>query len=225
MKENNSQEQDQKISIADCMKIVIPAVLALAGVVITAATNWNIEKSKEAHEERMWQLENDVKQSFFNVTTIVKRAEIEYLRYELTSDSVAGGYHVIPYPYLTYEAQEKNNYIPVIGQFTQKEYVADEQGCCQMFRENVTEELLEVLAGISPFPMETGCLAAIEYVAEEQTVREIYVIRDGELTKAEQELAAEVMEAWEKTEANGESSWIDMAFWPCIDEESLQEIF
>lgn len=81
-----------------------------------------------------------------------------------------------------------------------------------MFRENVTEELLEVLAGISPFPMETGCLVAIEYVAEEQTVREIYVIRDGELTKAEQELAAEVLEAWEKTEANGESSWIDMAF-------------
>lgn len=91
MKENNSQEQDQKTSIVDCMKIVIPAVLALTGVVITVATNWNIQKSKEEHDKKMWQLQNDVKQSFFNVTTIVKRAEIEYLRYELTSDSVPGG--------------------------------------------------------------------------------------------------------------------------------------
>lgn len=88
-------------------------------------------------------MENAYGQHFYNDSSIVKKSGIEYIQYKITSDPVAAGYHVIVYPYLVYEKEGKKIYIPLIRQFTQEEYAADENGCCILLRENTSEELLE----------------------------------------------------------------------------------
>lgn len=223
MKEKVPENQDNSAprSAKGWIALCIPCAFVFAGVIVTGIFNYKIEKSKEIHDIEMKEFEKAYEQHFYNNSNIVEKTGIEYIQYEIKADPAVAGYHVIPCPYLVYEIGGIEHYIPLIGQFTQEEYVARENGCCDLFRENTSKELQEIVESIVGDSVEIKCLIAIQYVKEDQEKREIYDVRDGQLTKTAQEVAIEVLKLWE----NEDSKKIDMWGWPRIDWVEVNKVF
>lgn len=204
------------------IKVVIPALIALLGVIYRGMIDIKIEKMKEEYDKESRESESMINQKFNNKCEIIEKSGIEYMQYTISSSPVVAGYHVIAYPYLVYEKENKKKvYIPITGQFTQVEYVAEETGRCILLREDLSEELQTMITFKWGFSVEIKCLIAFQYVEDEQEKREFYDIRDGELTKSEQEVAVEVVQAWR----DENFVKIDVRSWPHIDQNNLEKVF
>lgn len=181
-----------------------------------------IELLRENHEIKMHEIENTHMQQFNCETISIEKFGIKYVDYKITTTPIVKGFHIIAYPYLVYET-EKKVYIPVTGLFTQNEYVADEKGCCTLSRENVFEDLKEMINKMYmvDFPFEIKCLVAIKYVEQDEERKEVYDIKDGQLTKSEPGNAIGVLEAWE----DEKSLKIEMTGWPDYNRKNLDAIF
>lgn len=208
-----SEEENVPKTFKGWIVIIIPCVISALGLIC-------VEMMKESHEKKMNEAGNTYMQHFYNKADIVMISGMEFLQYKITSEPIVKGFHVIAYPYVVCETEEKN-YIPVKGQFTQNEYVTDAEGCCTLFRENTSEDFIKMINNMVDFPVEMKCLVAIQYVVEDEVRKEIYDIKDGQLTKSDQEIATKVLEAWE----SGSSVKIDMMGWPDYDQKKLEEIF
>lgn len=200
---------------------VVTGLIALLGVIYRGWVDLKIERMKEVQEIWLYEMQNQYEQIFYSKSDIVEMAGIEYVQYELTSDPVVAGYHVLVYPYAICEKDDQKKCLPVTGQFTQDEYVADENGYCRLLRENTTGDFLKMAASVVDFSIEVKCLVAIQYVKDGELIPEVYDIRDGSLTLSDQNLAMEVLAAWE----DESSIKIDMWGWPCFDQKVLEGIF
>lgn len=214
-------EKNEPKSVKNRLWGIAPYVIALIGVIFTGCISWMIEKSKEEHEIDMYNMQNDYEQLFYNNICTIEIMGIEYVQYEFTSAPIVAGYHVIMYPYVVYEKEGIKVYIPIIRQFTQEEYAADENGCCRLLRENTSDNLKEFVASEMNLSVEIKCLAAIEYAEDGEIKREVYDVRDGQLVESEKDVVMGVLTAY------GDENFvkIDMWSWPCFDLQVLEKVF
>lgn len=211
---NRVKEENAPKAVKGWLVFILPIIIPTLGLIF-------IELLRQHHEIKTYEIENTYTQRFNCKTISVEKVGIEYVEYKITTDPIVKGFHIIVYPYLVCE-NEKKVYIPVTGLFTQNEYVADEKGCCTLSREDTFEELKETIKKMNmiDFPVEVRCLVAIKYVKQDEEQKEIYDIKDGQLTKSHGEIATKVLEAWESKS----SLKIDMIGWPDYDQEKLEEI-
>lgn len=200
---------------------VVTGLITLLGVIYRGRVDLMIEQMKEAQEIRMYESQNEDKQLFYSKSDIVEMAGIEYVQYEFTSDPVVAGYHLLVYPYAICEKDDQKKYLPITGQFTQDEYVADENGYCRLLRENTTGDFLKMAASVVDFSIEVKYLVAIQYVKNGELKREVYDVMDGNLILSDPNIAMKVFKAWE----DESSIKIDMWGWPCFDQKVLEGIF
>lgn len=223
------EDDQKKEKLSESKNKIIVAVLAFAGVVIAAIiagiVSVYIQKSQEHHEEKMLEKENSYEQEFTAEIEVQKRTGIEYIVYKLKTNPTVEGYHVRAFPVIEYENGTDKKYIPVIGQFTQDEYVANTNGECLLFRENTSEKLISEIKEKFKVDVKAEYLIAIQYAWEGRDKKEVYYLKDGELTVAKPEMIIEVLEAWEADEKGEPNIKIDMSKWPNIDEEELETIF
>lgn len=219
----NEKEEEKGVpkSAKGWLVFFFPYAIALISAIFGGWITWKIEKSKEEHEKDMYNMQNDYDQRFYSSTCTIEKFGIEYVQYEFTSKPAVAGYHVIVYPYVVYEKEGRKFYIPFIGQFTQNEYMADENGYCQLFKENTNDDFKKMVVSKTNLWVEIKCLAAIQYVEDGETKREVYDVRDGQLVISEQEVVIEVLTAYE----DENHVKIDMLSWPYFDYQALEEIF
>lgn len=192
-RENGNEPKTIKGWIA----LIIPCISALAGVIYRGRVDIKLQKMKDEQEKRMYELQNEQEQSFYCNSEMINKFGIEYKQYEITSEPVIEGYHVLVYPYVV-SGEEKDNkvYIPIVGEFTSDEYKADRNGNCKLLKE--VDEYFEDVENDTENSSEVKILIAIQY-AEDGTTRErkVYDIGDGQLVEAEKELVIGVLQAWE----------------------------
>lgn len=198
---------------------IITALIVLAGTVYASWTDMRIQKSSEQHDIHMRELENAYEQKFFMSEEVITRAGIEHIKYEIEADPAINGFHIIPYVYIEIEISSEKKYIPVEGQFLQKEYAAGQDGKCILYRENTKDELLDTLKELG-CEASAECMIAIEYVVDGKPEKNMYELRTGQLVVAEQEKVIAVMTAWE----NQDYVKIDMTSWPIGNERQLKEL-
>lgn len=198
---------------------IIVALIAFVGGICKCWADIVIQKSKENHEIRLQEIENAYEQKFDMSEKITTRAGIEYISYEISTDPAINGFHVIPYTYIVIEVSGEKKYIPVEAQFLQKEYVAEQDGKCILYRENTIEELMETL-GAQGCEGTAECMVAIEYVVEGKSEVNVYELRTGQLKIAEEEKVIAVVRDWE----NLNHVKIDMMSWPVGSEEQLKQL-
>ena len=198
---------------------IIAALIVLVGTIYASQTEMRIQKSIEQHDIYMRNLENAHEQKFYMSEEMITRTGIEHIRYEIEAEPAINGFHIIPYVYIEIEISGEKKYIPVEGQFLQKEYVAGQDGRCTLYRENTKEELLDKLKELG-CEAQAECMIAIEYVVESKPEKNIFELRTGQLVVAEKEKVIAVMAAWEEQDYVK----IDMTSWPVESERQLKEL-
>lgn len=200
---------------------IVTGLFALIGVIYRGQVDLKIEQLKETHEKELHESQNDYEQYIYNRSSIIQKNGIEYVQYEFETDPPMEGYHMIAYPFAICEKEDNKVYLPIIGQFNHDEYVADEDGKCSLLRENTTGEFLKMAASVVNYSIEVECLIAIQYVKDGKVKREVYDIRDGQLTLSDQNIVIEVLKAWE----DEDGVKIDMWAWPHFNQQLLEGIF
>ncbi|MDE5590516.1 MAG: hypothetical protein K2J60_15480, partial [Acetatifactor sp.] len=163
-------------------------------------------------------------QMFINNESIVEHAGIEYVQCNLVGDPCIAGYQVKVYPYISFELHDGITYIPICCLYTQEQYSAGNDGTCVLLRENTTEALRDFISEIfaeSGKEVQTGCLVAIEYIHKDnQSEKEIFELRNGQLAWADDRIAIQVIKA-----VYDENSYkISMQSWPDSKDEIGCEI-
>lgn len=143
---------------------IIAALIVLVGTIYASQTEMRIQNPSN-NTIYMRNLENAYEQKFYMSEEMITRAGIEHIRYEIEAEPAINGFHIIPYVYIEIEILGEKKYIPVEGQFLQKEYVAGQDGRCTLYRENTKKELLDKLKELG-CEVQVECMIAIEYVVE-----------------------------------------------------------
>lgn len=230
MKDNGREKKDEKApkTFQGWIALMIPCIFGIAGTICNCWIDWNIQKSKERHDEVMYALENAVEQKFYIQEDIIDRAGIEYIRYDIITEPQMAGYHVRPYTYIAYVTEKGISYIPIVGQFSQEEYVADKQGKCTIWRENTTKDLQKAMEDIfeekrgerSAVSFKIECVVAVQYIDEKESKTDVYDLRAGELIIKEKEEVIKMKAVWEDID----TIIIDMFAWPSLDGQILDKI-
>ena len=136
--------------------------------------------------------------AFYNEETVTDPlAGIEYIQCQLTVNPKIPGYQVKLYPYISVTVLDKNtNYIPILNLYTQEQYTADHEGICILKRENITEELLNLLTENiidTTFEPEIGCFAVIQYVCDNEKLTLAFELRNGQLVSADEKAMEQVI--------------------------------
>lgn len=190
-------------------KSIVPIIVALI-TVIPAFMEQIGENAQDKYE-----------QNFSSTNHVVNKFGIECVEYKITSKPAVPGFHLIVYPYVVYEMNGCETYIPIMGQFSQCEYVADDKGVCLLFRENTSEELEKIVTTMTDYSVEVKCFIVARYVVNGQEKREVYDLMDGQLKKSERKVVAEVL----KLREDEDSMKIDMLEWPYFNKQTIQKIF
>lgn len=190
-------------------KIIVPIVLAIISLIqaiIVAVINNTPAEGDVAPSSEMGVEEAADKLIFDCIAEETEKVGLEYIEYEIASNPSLNGYHVRPYPYLSYVGKEGNIIIPLTHLFTEEEYSADSDGKCILLKEYSAEKIEEMYE-----PSSADTLLFIEYGSKinGEKMLQCYYLNDGELQEAEEEIVIQVLEAYENTE-----QIIDMSNWP-----------
>lgn len=150
-------------------------------------------------------------QKFSATSQNTEKAGLSYIEYTITSEPSRRGFHVRPYPYVTYEENGETTIIPILNLFTQEEYSAGISGKCSLLHEQLPSSFLAADNSDYSFTAEqVQCLIAVLYTKDTEQVRAMYELRDGDLTYADENIAIQILQFFE----NPDSS-------PSIDSQNL----
>ena len=150
-------------------------------------------------------------QKFSATSQNTEKAGLSYIEYTITSEPSRRGFHVRPYPYVTYEENGETTIIPILNLFTQEEYSAEISGKCSLMHELLPSSFRAADNSDYSFTAEqVQCLIAVLYTKDTEQVRDMYELRDGDLTYADENIAIQLLQFFE----NPDSS-------PSIDSQNL----
>lgn len=184
-----------KKSKSDIHMLIITSIIQIVStIIINIATNYfsGIAAGPAPTEvKQTFTCEEFVQESFF---------DIDFVTCVLTCEPPISNYQVIPYPYVKVTEDGKEGYIPLDFFFSQKQYVSDANGKCELKSEKTVDEFVEILQeylGAKELVIRGGCILAIQYVDNNNELGiHLYELRNGlliELIGADIEEAAIVI--------------------------------
>lgn len=222
--------ETKSVSFMKNEKVIIALIQAGAAIItalIAAKVTIYDTNIKNEHDKHMYEIENTYVQEFVNIISTEEVLGMPYINYKITSAPVLAGFDVIPYPYISYSIHGERKYLFLNNQFTQSQYVTDQNGVCIMKKENTTEELIKILHLLykQKYPdkeitITSGCVVAVKHAIERKVEISLFELANGNLpTLTNKELLNAVLEYSETKEG------INMLSFPHNTEHIIEEFF
>lgn len=185
VRENNyyikqiNRSEDKKLKI-EIFKLAIAAIFEIITTIIISIITDYFEGiaagSSPIEAKQTFTCEEIVSESFFN---------IEYVTCTLTCEPPISNYQVIPFPYIKVAKDNKEIYIPLDFFYSQKQYVSDAKGVCELKSEKTVGKFIEILQEYykdKEYVIDGGCILAIRYVDKNNKLGiHLYASRNGQL--------------------------------------------
>lgn len=192
---NQLNKDRNRKSKSDIHMLIITSIIQIVStIIINLATNYfsGIAAGPAPTEvKQTFTCEEFVEESFF---------DIDFVTCVLTCEPPISNYQVIPYPYVKVTNDDKEEYIPLDFFFSQKQYVSDANGKCELKSEKTVDEFVEILQEYmeaKELVIGGGCILAIQYVDKNNELGiHLYELRNGlliELIGADMKEAAIVI--------------------------------
>lgn len=210
---NNSDKVNPKFTI---LIVIIGIIGDIIVVLLGLFIPYYLQKRDNEENEQINTVINSC------IITNEYNSGISYVRYTITSEPSDLSYRIKVWPYI--QIFSDDNVIKTIiieNQFTQNEYISD-NNICYLLRENNIDELVALIEANEKIVdnnryIIADVIIAVRYMYMDNSAEpEYYLISNGAMLKQESEYALSII--------NGENLTIDMKYWPLDKEDIMSEI-
>lgn len=194
---------------------VIAAIITAIASVMAPIISGKLQENGEEDSESVPEGDEDKNYIFNNIEERMEGKDgFSYVECHISIEPVSSCYKIMVYPYLECEINQENLYVLLEGLYTQEQYISDQEGTCLLKREDVTEDLEKAFIeeiDCDESCVKSGCLVVIEYYDADKAKRGYYVLKSGQLEKAEIDLIEKVI----VNSLNSEIKTFNVKGWPC----------